>query len=132
MILISGRALFDTNAASALIRQTSELLSKLAPSCLVLLLLIVVGELFYGAFHAQIKEAQLANVRAFIRRTIVVRPDEETAEKYGRIKAEPRVRGAMIPENDIWIAAITLLSELPLVTQDQHFANVDGIRVVSW
>ena len=35
--------------------------------------------------------------------------------------------GKPIPENDIWIAAITKEIGLPLITRDKHFANIDDI-----
>jgi tRNA(fMet)-specific endonuclease VapC len=129
---ISGEVLFDTNAASALIRQTSALMAALDPSCLVRLPLAAAGELLYGAHHAANTAAQLAKVRAFIGRVRVILPDQETAEMYGRIKAGLRLAGQMIPENDLWIAATALQLSLPLVTQDRHFTSVVGIQVVSW
>jgi len=43
-----------------------------------------------------------------------------------------RLKGRPIPENDIWIAAVALQHGLPLATRDDHFNEVDGLRVENW
>ena len=59
-------------------------------------------------------------------------PDEETAEHSGRISARLAQQGALIPQNDIWIAAFAVQWNLPLVTSDAHFARVEGLTVENW
>ena len=130
--LIEGEILFDTNAASGLIRRSAPLVAAIAPSCKVILPLTVVGELLYGAHHAENPGVQLSRVRSFVARTAIVAADAVTAEEYGRIKADLRMRGQMIPENDVWIAAIAVQHGLPVLTRDRHFSNVTLLSVVSW
>ena len=130
--LIDGELLFDTNAASGLIRRSAPLVAAIAPSCKVVLPLPVVGELLYGAHHAGNPQAQLARVRSFVARTAILVPDSSTAEEYGRIKADLRMRGQMIPENDLWIAAIAAQHGLPVLTRDGHFSYVTVITVATW
>jgi tRNA(fMet)-specific endonuclease VapC len=38
----------------------------------------------------------------------------------------------MIPENDIWIAAVALECDMPLATLDAHFRRVEGLTVIQW
>ena len=52
-----------------------------------------------------------------------------TAQIYGRIKERLLVKGRPIPENDIWIAAIDAENEMILVTRDEHFEQIDDIKI---
>jgi tRNA(fMet)-specific endonuclease VapC len=62
----------------------------------------------------------------------VLLPDKSTPEIYGRISAQLSQLGTPIPQNDIWIAAIALQSNLPLATADLHIQNVTGLAVLMW
>ena len=62
----------------------------------------------------------------------VVNPDTTTAQIYGRIKADLRYNGQMIPDNDLWIAAVALQHGPTLMTRDNHFAAVSGLATVGW
>ena len=42
------------------------------------------------------------------------------------------ILGCPIPENDVWIAAITKRYGLTLVTRDEHFKEVEGIAIETW
>ena len=57
---------------------------------------------------------------------------ETTAKHYGVIKNELKQQGRLIPENDIWIAAIAQEYDLTLVTRDKHFSHVQGLKVEAW
>lgn len=129
---IRGDVIFDTNAASGLIRQLPDLMQVVDSSCRVHLPLAVVGELLYGANCAPNPERQLARVRSFAARSTVLFPDQLTAEVYGRIKTALRLKGRMIPENDLWIAATAIQHGLPVLTQDSHFKEVPGITHLTW
>lgn len=48
---------------------------------------------------------------------------------YALTKANLFKKGKPIPENDIWIAAITLHHNLPLYTFDKHFREIDGLQL---
>ena len=62
----------------------------------------------------------------------VLLPDEATPKLYGRISAQLADAGTLIPQNDIWIAAISLQSGLPLAACDAHFGYVAGLRLLHW
>jgi tRNA(fMet)-specific endonuclease VapC len=48
------------------------------------------------------------------------------------IRRELKEAGFPIPENDLWIAALTRQHALPLLSDDAHFDRVAGIQRVSW
>jgi tRNA(fMet)-specific endonuclease VapC len=90
------------------------------------------GELHYGALRAQRREAQLALIRDFLQTAILLLPDRSTSERYGQVKAELAEMGRLIPDNDIWIAAMAHQFDLPVVTRDGHFAVVPALKTLAW
>ena len=59
--------------------------------------------------------------------------DRESAEVYGRLRAELEGRGTPLGEADLTIAAIALRHDLTLITGNvRHFQRVPGLRVEDW
>lgn len=54
------------------------------------------------------------------------------ADKYGKIFAELRKKGSLIPVNDIWIAASCITFDRTLATRDAHFQKVPGLKIEMW
>jgi tRNA(fMet)-specific endonuclease VapC len=92
----------------------------------------VLGELRFGARRAVRPDEALAQVRAFLRTTTLLLPDEGTAECYGDLKADLARLGKPIPDNDLWIAAIARQYDLPLATRDAHFDHVPRLQTLAW
>jgi len=124
--------LLDTNAASGVIRNISAVKDIVRESEGIYVPVVVLGELFYGAHKAATPERQTERVELFANQVSVLFPDMETARIFGRIRAELSRPGQMIPVNDLWVAAIALQHNLPVVTQDKHFDRVESLSVVSW
>ncbi|RYY05745.1 MAG: type II toxin-antitoxin system VapC family toxin [Sphingobacteriaceae bacterium] len=59
----------------------------------------------------------------------VVPIDSETAKIYATIKNKLLKKGKPIPENDIWIAAVAIRYELPLVAFDKHFLEIENLQL---
>ena len=129
---MAGSVLIDTNAASALLRRNPKLISQLGVDTELYLPIVVYGELYYGALKSGSASAQVARVEDLLSSVAVLGWDLDTARTFGRVKAELAEAGKMIPVNDLWIAAIALRFNLPVVTQDQHFSRVSGLTVISW
>lgn len=91
---------------------------------------IAAGELYFGAYRSSNPEKHLAEVRAFLHNCTIITVNHETANLYGSIKTDLLAKGKPIPENDMWIAAITLQHNLPLFTTDKHFKEIDGIVLI--
>jgi tRNA(fMet)-specific endonuclease VapC len=53
----------------------------------------------------------------------------ETTDVFGLIMASLRKSGNPIPINDVWIAAHGLETGSILVTYDDHFAMIPGLRL---
>ena len=126
-----GSYLLDTNAAIAVLEERVTL-GGVAGDLESYLSLVVLAELFYGAFKSARIEQNLERVRRLTMVCPVIGPDEGTAELYGRIKAALRRGGRPIPDNDLWVAAVAIQHDLTLVTRDRHFDEVAGLQCIPW
>jgi tRNA(fMet)-specific endonuclease VapC len=128
----AGSVLLDTNVVVAHFRTDADLTARLRTTPAMYVPWVVLGELHYGALRAQRREAQLALIRDFMQTATLLLPDQNTSEQYGEVKAELAGIGKLIPDNDIWIAAMARQYDLPLVTRDAHFAAVPVLTTLAW
>lgn len=129
---MNGRVLLDTPIVIALFANESTIREHLALASEVFVSTIVLGELYYGARKSARVDANLARIDEFSSSTTVLACENETAKKYGQIKQSLKVKGKPIPENDIWIAAVAMQYGLILVSRDNHFQEIDGLRFEKW
>ena len=55
------------------------------------------------------------------------------AGPYGQIRAALRARGTPIGQNDLWLAAQALATDLVLVTNNEReFRRVPGLKIQNW
>jgi tRNA(fMet)-specific endonuclease VapC len=97
-----------------------------------LLPLFALGELEFGVNRSSQPERQREALSAFCEGVLILAPGEQTAQEYGRVKAELAHAGTPIPENDIWIAALAREHGLTLATLDAHFQRIDNLQLLSW
>jgi tRNA(fMet)-specific endonuclease VapC len=127
---MSGEAALDTNAVVQILN------GRLEPPQLgfekIFVPMTVVGELFFGVH----KSARFAENRRrllnFLDIISIIDIDVEVAENYGQIKNQLHEIGKPIPENDMWIAATAMRHRLPLVSNDKHFRDLEGLNVIRW
>lgn len=98
----------------------------------ILLPLPVVGELFTGAYSSRQKSANVDAVERTIARWSILIPDVETARVYGRIRAALRTPSSVSVArmNDLWIAALCVQNDVPLITDDRGFDAIPGLVVI--
>ncbi len=128
---MAGRVLLDTNVIIAFF-SGEKAVSQLFMDAEVFLSSTVLGELYFGARKSAHAAANLARIEQFAASVQVLSCDADTAELYGKIRDQLRSKGRPIPENDIWIAAVALQHGMPLATRDDHFNEVDGLRIENW
>ena len=129
---MSGRFLLDTNIVIALWANDEAVTRQLAVAGEIFIPIIVLGELYYGARKSVWSAKNIARIDEFASRSSVVLSDVTTAQQYGEIKSALRAKGRPIPENDLWIAALSLQYGLTLVTRDDHFSLIDGLLTAIW
>jgi len=56
----------------------------------------------------------------------------ETADQYAELRRELKTAGMAIPSNDAWSAALAREHRLPVVTRDDRFRAVRGLRLLTW
>jgi tRNA(fMet)-specific endonuclease VapC len=105
---------------------------RLQPAAELFLPAVVEGELYYGAFRSRRAVENIARIEHFASNCHRLLIDHATARTFGRLKAQLRTSGTMIPENDLWIGAAALTHALPLLTADHHFIAIEGLSVIRW
>ncbi len=124
--------ILDTNALSALQGRDQNLI-RLVRSLPVLILNIVsLGEYRYGVDGSRYRDKLLVWLDALIKKSEVVSPDLDTLPIYSRIRHQLKQGGTPLPANDIWIAALAIQHQMPIVSQDHHFDLIADIQRVSW
>ena len=131
----SGAAglILDTNAVSALAKDDPRIRPVLASVTRQLALpVVVIGEYHYGIGQSN-QSAHLKKwLEAFVGDCQVLDIIKETAQHYAEISTELRKIGKPIPDNDIWIAALSREHALPLLSRDAHFDVVRDLKRLSW
>lgn len=124
--------ILDTNAVSALFAGDPALGEVLAGGDRHHLPVIVIGEYRYGLVRSRQRGPLSRLFDLLIRESIVLPVMEETTAHYASVREELRRAGRHIPENDVWIAALSRQNELPIVSRDDHFDGIAGLRRVNW
>lgn len=102
----------DTNIVIALFANESVVTDHLGEAEEVFVPSVVLGELYYGARKSSRVKENVVRIDDFAARNVVLGRDTETARRYGEAKNGLRQKGRPIPENDIWITAITPFSTI--------------------
>ncbi len=125
------KILLDTNAYVRFLRGDEKVMAYLAQADSVYMSVFVLGELYAG-FRAGGKERENRQIleRFLLKSTVtILEATIETADVFGLIMASLRKSGKPIPINDVWIAAHGLETGSILVTYDDHFAVIPGLRL---
>lgn len=124
--------ILDTNAVSALFVGDPPLAEVLAGEDRHHLPVIVIGEYQYGLARSRDRGRLGRLLDMLIHESVVLTVDVGTASHYATLREELRRRGRPIPENDVWIAALSRQHDLPIVTRDDHFDQIANLRRWSW
>ncbi len=129
-----ARYLLDTNVLSEAIRNPrGPLATRLArtPPADLCTSVVVAAELRYGA--ARKGSARLSAAVAQVLSALDVLPLELPVDEiYGGLRAGLEAQGRTMGANDLLIAAHALTLQSILITDDQAFARVDGLKVENW
>ena len=129
---MNGKRLLDTNVIVAFLTEDQQVQERLDAVPELLIPMVVMGELYYGAAHSSRPEQNVAMIETFAHTCVLLGIDVETAKLYGSLKAEQRTKGRPLPENDLWIAACARQHDLVLVTRDRHFEEIAGFSTEVW
>jgi tRNA(fMet)-specific endonuclease VapC len=126
----------DTSAVIDYMREERPAPPFIASTPTVLVPLPVVGELFFGAYQSAFAR-RLQNIGAIEKALAdwtILSPDPRTARIYAEVRAHLRLTSNISTNarTDLWIAAICLQHDVPLLTNDGGFDAVPGLEVLHW
>lgn len=125
------RLAIDSNAVIDWLRTGNQESLALREALAIAIPLPVVGELYAGVYAARRHEANLVTLEAFLASHDILVPDMRTAHIYGQLRVRLQQIGAS-KRNDVWIAALCLQHDLPLLTNDRGFDSFPRLRVLHW
>ena len=128
----NGKYLLDTNIVIALFAGDRAVEVKVTNIENVALAPPIIGELCFGAQKSAKVAENLLKINMFVEQHSLYSCDLETAQLYGIIKGGLERKGTLIPDNDIWIAAIAMQHGLILATRDAHFDEVESLQTEHW
>jgi len=127
--------LLDTDILIHFLRGHEGVVNRMAarPPSTLAVPAIAVAELYYGAFNSAHPAQNCAVVDALRRKVRIVPFDEEAAVLFGRLKANLRNAGEILPDSDLFIAATALTAGSVLVTANTvHFERIEDLRLEDW
>ena len=94
---------------------------------------IVLAELHFGAHKSTQKDRNLRAIGEFLELTGIVAFDSACAATYGSLRAQLLLRGRMVPELDLLIAATAITLDATLVTDNtKDFEYIPGLKLENW
>jgi tRNA(fMet)-specific endonuclease VapC len=129
---MSGEIALDTSAAVRFLNRDVTITERVLTLPEVILPMIVVGELLFGAENSTRPLQNLPRYLEFIAACRVVPLGRETATMYAQTRLALKRKGRPIPINDVWIAGQCLEQGWVLVTDDTDFDYVDELIVEHW
>ncbi|KKP39130.1 hypothetical protein A2483_02995 [Candidatus Peregrinibacteria bacterium RIFOXYC2_FULL_33_13] len=132
--------LFDTNIISYLDkvkypRLTSKILKKAKKvgNKNIFISIISCGEILAGIkSNLKMNEDKRQNLIRIISNAYLLKMQRITAEIYADVKVMLYEKGVCICDNDLWIAAIALTYNATLVTNDNDFKKIKGLKIENW
>jgi tRNA(fMet)-specific endonuclease VapC len=125
-------ALLDSSVLIAHIRNVLDLAHHTEEGTNWYVSVIAQGELKQGILTSAHSKANGAKLQTLLASMSILPVSEETADRYAQIASHLESRGAIIPQNDMWIAACAIEHHLPLATRDAHFQRVKDLQVLMW
>ena len=132
---MARRYLLDTNIASTIIKgnvpAVRHRLVKV-PMAQVAVSALTEGELRYGVARRSDAVHLQKVVDEFLLRVTILPWDSEAAQQYGQLRATLEREGRVMGNLDMMIGAHALAAGLILVTNDQAFSRIGGLKIEDW
>ena len=124
----------DTDMCIELLRGNKKVLKKRAayPGD-VAVSFMAVGELFYGAKNSAFPEENGLLVEKFILTVPIIQTDIPILKRFGELKARLKRGNKLLPDADIFVAAVALEKAEALATGNtRHFERIEGLKIENW
>jgi predicted nucleic acid-binding protein len=132
------RLAFDSNAAIALLRPERPTPPPFAGARRLVMPLFVLAELELGRSRQSVKTSDVLS--ELVTACTILAPDRETVAHYVAVRSE-MLRGHTLPSSteareglhhDIWIAALCVQHDLPLLSNDRDMSRVRTLTLTRW
>ena len=127
---MNGRISLDTNIVIRLFKNDPDVTKTLATVSTFCLPIPVIAEILFTARNSFRQKENLKIYNEFIDACDVLDITRKTANHYSSIRLELKQKGRPIPENDLWIASVCREQNLPLLTGDARFDNINDLKVI--
>jgi tRNA(fMet)-specific endonuclease VapC len=128
--------LLDTNICIYIRRERPKAVLdrfKILPPGSTVISLVTYGELVYGVQKSPDPHKAMMILEELTALIPVIPMATDVAATYGMIRSNLAVRGELIGNNDLWIAAHAKSLELTLVTNNEkEFQRVSGLKIENW
>lgn len=128
------RYMLDTNTVSHFLRSHPTVTERIVavPMASLCISAITQGELLFGLVKRPSAKTLHIAVREFLRRVDSLPWDNAVAENYGTARARMAQAGKVLAPLDMLIAAHALFEDAVLVTNDQAFRQMTGLKIEDW
>jgi tRNA(fMet)-specific endonuclease VapC len=127
--------LLDTNLASYVIKGSVPAVQRhigRVPMAQLAISAVTEGELLYGVARRPEATRLHAIVKEFLLRVSIAPWDSDVARHYGTLRAAFERQGRPIGNLDMMIGAHALALGAVLVTNDQAFSRIKGLKIENW
>jgi tRNA(fMet)-specific endonuclease VapC len=132
---VAARYLLDTNIVSYLLKEQRPTVHRRIREIdpvFVAVSSITEAEIFYGIANRPGAVRLRVAAEDFFAAATVLPWDSAAARAYGQLRADQKPKGRPLSVEDLMIAAHALSLALILVTHDQAFSFVDGLKTEDW
>jgi tRNA(fMet)-specific endonuclease VapC len=92
-----------------------------------------VAELFYGSARSSNPVKNNSLIEEFLLTVDIIQPDLDISKKFGELRSMLRGQGDLVPDADIFIAAVTYEKANLLVTGNiRHFERFPNLNIENW
>jgi predicted nucleic acid-binding protein len=124
--------ILDTNALSAFVDGDEAVGDILRRESRAAVPVIVLGEFRYGIAMSRHRSDYEGWLETHLPAFDILTVTEDTAVVHAALRVALKQAGQPIPANDAWIAALALEHRLPVLSRDEHFDLVRGVRRRGW
>lgn len=89
-------------------------------------------ELWTGLYALDKTETKKNRINSVIKNLILYHLDDESAKVSGKINGELIKKGIKIDPEDCMIAGIAISNNKKILTRDDHFDRIEGLRVENY
>ncbi|OGO75491.1 MAG: hypothetical protein A3K41_03730 [Chloroflexi bacterium RIFOXYD12_FULL_57_15] len=125
--------ILDSDHCIAILRGKLDLIGKAESDEELAVTAISVGELTHGAHRSSRPEENLTRLDVLLAMFTVLSFDENSARRFGLLKAGLERAGNSLDDMDLQIASIAIEYNAILATHNQrHFGRIDGVMLEDW